>query len=62
MEPYKTTRRCHHCDRQSWLAAEGKPCPWCGRRTGKYDNIVKHVVLAFSILSLCSAAYVLSQL
>jgi len=57
MIDHYTTRRCHACDRQSWLVAEGKACPWCGKRTGRYTNLISHVIVLASVLALCGLAY-----
>jgi len=56
MDPEYKTRRCHHCDRHSWLVADGKGCPWCGRRTGKYEHQAFHIIAIVAVLSMVAVA------
>jgi hypothetical protein len=62
MEYPTKTRRCHHCHRHSWPVAEGNPCPWCGRRTGKYSVGFPWVVALVSIASTVSALWIIWSL
>jgi hypothetical protein len=56
------TRTCHYCNRNSWVVAQGQPCPSCHKRTGKYHHLINHVLIAFSILGLCAVAYITAML
>ena len=51
------TRRCHHCGRHSWLVAEGESCPWCGRKTWKYEHQVFHIIALVAIVSMVVTAW-----
>jgi hypothetical protein len=59
---YLKTRKCHNCDRHSWLVAEGKPCPHCGRITGKYHDqtnfIIGWLAVAATVASLFALYWV----
>jgi hypothetical protein len=62
MKPNHATRRCHHCNRHSWLVAEGKPCPWCAKKTHKYHHQMNHVMGAIAVLAMCVVAYGLARM
>jgi hypothetical protein len=59
---YLKTRKCHNCDRHSWLVAEGKPCPHCGRITGKYHNEVYFGFMWVAVLATAAAIAVIIRM
>lgn len=58
--PIYKTRRCHHCTRHSWAVADNNPCPWCGKRTGKYHNVISWIFVIGAMTSIVAMFWAVS--